>query len=344
MFLQENIPTIALIALIIYALIATNIQIKNNKLEIAIEIEKAVNESSKQIERSISPRVVYWASIDQVRTEAAQIISEAAVEFATAAAENAKLIVEGSEERRDISQYFVTIYGAASLFNESEAGQKLDAADRKLSISRYNEATELAAKHKLQFRRYVSLIGGSELSTRSVGVQNEYIEWLIQQQKALARDANYTIIVSPRAPHWGSSNSSIIGNPGIVEVKGHGNSAFAIYDRRISIDLRSNKSFNEKLPEALIFAAPLMPTPPPSPRVVRPVLGLNVVGPQFALAVFSTSDSSILVTPLLVGASTLVNSLSSQQCTGIMGRKPSRLRMGCRNSKTFLTTQAALVS
>lgn len=239
-FLQECFQEVILGLLVLYALVSTQVSTSKKKAAVEVTVASAIEESANQIKKSISPRVVYCASIDQVRSEAAEIITAAANEFSAAVAENTALMKDGSEERKDISQYFVTIYGAASLFNESEAGAKLGSTVRKQSITRYNDAMLLASEKKLHFRRYVSLLDENEMKSRSEGVRTEYVEWLQNQYQSLLRDANYTMIVSPRAPRWGSSNTSIIANPGLVEIKGHGGSAFAIYDRRIAIDLRAS--------------------------------------------------------------------------------------------------------
>lgn len=239
-FFREYYFEAILAVLILYALVSTNIKASRKKSSIEVNVASAIRDAKAQIERAINPRVIYCASIDQVRTEASQIISDAANEFVVASSENSRLIAEGSEERQDISQYFVTIYGAASLFNESDAGKKLDSEARKDSIKRYNDALALAARHKLIFRRYVSLLSETDLAGRSKNIQDEYLHWLHQQRATLEADQNYTMIVSPRAPQWGSSNTTIIANSGLVEIKGHGNSAFAIYDRRIAVDLRAS--------------------------------------------------------------------------------------------------------
>lgn len=237
-FLQGHYLELALMLIVLYALVSTHFSIYTKKQAIERTVSDAIKESKTQIEKSISPRIVYCASIDQVRSEAAEIISKAAHEFAKAVQENTDLMKDGSQQRKDISQYFVTIYGAASLFNESDAGKKLDDSIRQQSIERYREALALASEKKLHFRRYVSLIDENELKIRSENVKVEYLEWLHEQLGLLHRDANYTMIVSPRAPRWGASNTSLIANPGIIEIKGHGGSAFAIYDRRIAVDLR----------------------------------------------------------------------------------------------------------
>ncbi len=236
--IQANFLELTLVFLVLYALVSTHISMARKKSAVEKSVADAIEESKKQIQDSISPRVVFCASIDQVRSEAAEIILAAVNEFSTAVEENTKLIKGGDRERRDISQYFVTIYGAASLSNESDADKDRDNAVTQQSIARYNHAREKATLCKLHFRRYVSLLDSAELSNRSADVRSEYIDWLKRQQRDLINDANYTMVLSPRAPRWGSSNTSIIGNAGIIEIKGHGGSAFAIYDRRIAIDLR----------------------------------------------------------------------------------------------------------
>jgi hypothetical protein len=239
-FLRNYFVATILILLILYALVSTHVSIAKKKAAIERSVTDAIEESKKQIKASISPRVVFCASIDQVRSEAAEIILAAVSEFSAAVEENARLAKDGSLIQLDISQYFITIYGAASLINESEVDRNLDDAVKRESITRYRGARDQASQSKLRFRRYVSLLDSGELSSRSEAVRAEYIDWLQRQYQDLQNDPNYTMILSPRAPRWGSSNSTIIGNAGIIEIKGHGGSAFAIYDRRIAVDLRTS--------------------------------------------------------------------------------------------------------
>lgn len=237
--IQAYLFELILVLLVLYALVSTHISMARKKSWVQRSVAEAIDESKKQILESISPRVVFCASIEQVQSEAAEIILAAVNEFSGAVEENARLIVAGDSKRVDISQYFVTIYGAASLINEDDDGN-LDDEARQRSNTPYDYARQQASLSKLRFRRYVSLLDSAELSSRSDAIRTEYIGWLKRQQRDLINDANYTMVLSPRAPRWGSSNTSIIGNAGIVEIKGHGESAFAIYDRRIATDLRAS--------------------------------------------------------------------------------------------------------
>lgn len=230
---QAYLFELILVSLVLYALVATHISMATKKSWVERSVADAIAESKRQILESISPRVVFCASIDQVKSEAAEIILAAVKEYSAAVDENEKLKDNGDSRQFDISQYFVTIYGAASLSTE-------DDGTKQQSNKPYDKARQQASKSKLRFRRYVSLLDSSELSSRSEPIQTEYIGWLKRQKSDLDRDANYAMIVSPRAPRWGSSNTSIIGNTGIIEIKGHGGSAFAIYDRRIATDLRAS--------------------------------------------------------------------------------------------------------
>lgn len=250
-FLQQNFLFIVTIVIVLYAIIALNIRVRTNKEKIEHEFKIEIEKSKEQIENSISPRVVFCSSIEQVRNEAANIISEAADNFSKATEENAKRRAKNKDKLIDISQYFVTIYGAASLFNESEAGSILSEDVREDSINSYLKALDSAARSKLQRRRYVSLITDSELKDRSESVKKEYIDWLKEQKALIKKDPNYIVIVSPRAPQWGSSNTSIITKSGLIEIKGHGRSAFAIDDERIAIGLRSSlrKSIYDAQPQ-----------------------------------------------------------------------------------------------
>lgn len=237
--IQAYLFELILVLLVLYALVSTHISIAKKKSWVERSVADAIEKSKKEILRSINPRVVFCASIDQVQSEAAEIILAAVKQFTDAVEENARLINTGDSNRIDISQFFVTIYGAASLINEDDDGT-LDNTDRQQSNTPYDYARQQASLSKLRFRRYVSLLDSAELSSRSEAIRLEYIGWLKRQQRDLINDANYAMVLSPRAPRWGSSNTTIIGNEGIIEIKGHGGSAFAIYDRRIATDLRAS--------------------------------------------------------------------------------------------------------
>lgn len=239
-FVGTHVYELILVILVLTALVSTQVSISRKGSAIDRSVARAIEESKEQIQTSISPRVVFCASIDQVRSEAAEIILAAANEFDAAVVKNAEFRARGTGKEEDISQYFVTIYGAASLAYQEGADTGSDNAVQQKYLTKYNQARQRASQCKLRFRRYVSLLEPAELPGRSEAVQKQYIAWLNDQKRDLARDANYAMIISPRAPRWGSSNTSIIGNEGIVEIKGHGGSAFAIYSERIASDLRAS--------------------------------------------------------------------------------------------------------
>jgi hypothetical protein len=239
-FIRAHLYDLILASLVIMALVSTWISIAKNTSAIDESVRQAIEESKNQIKDSIEPEVVFCASIDQVRSEAARIISAAAEEFEIAVAQNAEARAKGESEPKDISQYFITIYGAASLGYQKDLDLALDNAVKQTCLEKYNRARQRASESKLRFRRYVSLLEPGELKNRSDRVQKQYIIWLKDQKSDLEKDANYSMILSPRAPRWGSSNTSIIGNEGIVEIKGQGGSAFAIYSKRIASDLRAS--------------------------------------------------------------------------------------------------------
>lgn len=251
-FLVQNYLIITTIVIVILSALSVKITIRDRKNKIESEFAAAIKKSSSQILQTISPRVVFCSSIEQVRTEAAIIISDAAKNYSDAIKRNSDIRAEDTKgELEELSQYFVTIYGAASLVNESEAGSVLDDNTRAISIKKYTDALESASESKLQLRRYVSLLRPNDLKDRSPSVRDEYVDWLYEQRKLLKKDPNYVIITSPRAPQWGSSNTSFISNSGLVEIKGHGNSAFAIYDERIAGSLRNSlrKDINDAMPQ-----------------------------------------------------------------------------------------------
>ena len=213
-------------------------QSKKGRDEVQIAVDAAIARSRSEINNAISPQVTFCSSIDQVRSEAANLILRASDSFKKAVDHNAEAFEEGAAEPEQVSDYFVTIYGSASLGNESEAGVGLDDEIRRRSIDEYQAALDRAASVQIQFRRYISLMSSAEFRGRSPGVREEYRGWLKGQVEQLNSDPNYTLIVSPRAPQWGTSNTTFLTRDGLIEVKGHGRAAIVVDDQRIAVRLR----------------------------------------------------------------------------------------------------------
>ena len=196
---------------------------KTTQNEVQKAIEDAIKDSKKDIERAISPKVIFLSSIDQVRRETAGFISKASDQFKDASDKKAKEVKENESGASsiDLSKYFITIYGSASLGNESQVGEQPEDEARRESIRKYQAAMDKAKSVQIQFHRYISLMSQGGFGRRSGEIQREYVDWLQKQLRLINDDSNYTLILSPRAPQWGTSSTTFLAYQGIIEVKGH---------------------------------------------------------------------------------------------------------------------------
>jgi len=203
-------------------------------------LEKEIEESKKAIKDAISPHVIFCPGIDQVRKEAAALIRRAADEYDVAIRKRSNTGGADGADVEPLPEFFITIYGAASLGNRSDADESISKKESVASIKEYEAALAFSETTNIEFRRYVSLMTADQYENRSDKVKNEYADWLNSQIEQIQKDPNYTLIISPRAPQWGTSNTTFLTRQGLIEVKGHGNAAFVIDDTRIAIRMRAS--------------------------------------------------------------------------------------------------------
>jgi len=229
--LVSGVTGVCLVAINIFR---SNLHIKKTKSE----LNDLISQSKKEVRDALTPYITFLPTIALVRKEAADIISRAAQSFKDARHRNSERFGMGDgKSSEDLTDFYITMYGSAYLGQNHD---DLTSSSKDESITVYQEALRKASKDKVQFRRYVGLIPQSEISSRSEPIKQSYISWLKKQMSYLNSDPSYTLIISPRAPQWGTSNSTIITKDAILELKGNGSTGILIDDSRISNEMRGS--------------------------------------------------------------------------------------------------------
>lgn len=205
--------TVVFFATSLIFIIRHNKTLKNN-IESNYDKQKDdLDRHMKALLGRVNPKVVHCVSPEEVSYEAILLIKET--------------INERDKFRdEDKENYpFISIFGAVDLGEHHKE---------------YSNALSAALEKKIRISRYARFLALEELKIRKIEIIQQYYEWLKRQKIELLENEHSTLYDNIRAPQWGSANSSLITNIGILEIKASGHAALAIYDESIARTMKTS--------------------------------------------------------------------------------------------------------
>jgi len=220
--------------LAVLALFFNGIRIKRLVRSAETDRHKELSVLVHELIRSVSPRIVFCATPEDVAKEAASLVDAArrAFEDRLQKKESSELggshVDSAAEPESDYRENdFVVFYGAAAIGEGDTEGAHL-----------YRKAVDDAMSSGMRVRRYVHLLSPDDLKGRSDPIANTFLAWIGRQYDELMKSPDAFLINNVRAPQWGAANANLVTNAGLLEIKAGGQSALAVYDPAIAATMR----------------------------------------------------------------------------------------------------------
>lgn len=183
--------------------------------------KKYLDDHMEKLLSRVNPRVVHCVSPEEVSYEAVLLIEET-------------IKARDKHRENDKDNYpFISIFGAVDLGEHHK---------------KYTNSLSEALEKRIRISRYARFLAPEELKSRKKEIIKQYSEWLSRQKEELLSNEHSTLFHNIRAPQWGSANSSLITNIGILEIKASGHAALAIYDESIARTMKN--SLHDELEKA----------------------------------------------------------------------------------------------
>ncbi len=226
-----------MVLILVFAVLVLNfLRTREVTDELQEKIDETIEQSKEEMFKAIQPSVMFCSSRGEVKRAAAELIEDAAENFRKYKEKernkdkNADIL-----DKKEYEEYYIAIYGSASLSVKKSEENDAEHKD-------YEAAAQKAKRELIPWRRYVSLLTnndeGQAFKSRTSEKRQEYINWLKHQSKLIAEDPQYTLIVTPRAPEWGTSSTTLLTNGALMEIKADGNAAIVIKGEGVSRNLR----------------------------------------------------------------------------------------------------------